>query len=56
LILIHRPADDMFFAGCRIFTRDEAIAHWSSPEYPDYERGDMFVAQINATPMKETPK
>jgi hypothetical protein len=51
--LIHRASDDRFFAGCRSFMRAEAIAHWSSPNYPDQKRGALFVAQINATPAQE---
>jgi hypothetical protein len=51
--LVHRAADDRFFAGCRSFTRAEALAHWGSPEYPDPERGAMFVAAINAHPAPE---
>jgi hypothetical protein len=38
-----------YHAGCRRFTRAEALAHWGSPDYPDPERGAGFVAAINAT-------
>jgi hypothetical protein len=41
---------EWFSAGCRTFTRAEALAHWGSPDYPDPELGAAFVAAINATP------
>jgi hypothetical protein len=40
---------EWFFAGCRKFRRDEAIAHWGSPGYPDPARGAKYVAAIEAT-------
>jgi hypothetical protein len=39
---------DRYFAGCRNFTADEAIAHWGSPEYPDPQRGAAYVAAVKA--------
>ena len=32
-----------FYAGCRTFTLDQAIAHWSSLDYPDAQRGQRYV-------------
>jgi hypothetical protein len=37
-----------FFAGCRNFDREQALAHWGSPSYPNRARGDAFVAAVNA--------
>lgn len=36
----------MYHAGCWSFSYDEAIAHWSSPEYEDPKRGAEYVAAI----------
>ena len=33
-------------AGCRDFSITEALAHWGSPDYPDAERGAMYVHAI----------
>ena len=42
-----RHADCTYRAGClRHLSREEAIEHWSNPEYPDPERGAGFVAAI----------
>jgi hypothetical protein len=41
-------AGDFYFAGCRRFTADQAIAHWGSPDYPDQKRGAGFVAAVRA--------
>lgn len=41
-------AGDRYIAGCRNFTYEQAIAHWGSDDYPCRERGDAFVAAIEA--------
>ena len=42
-----RHADCTYSAGCLShLSREEAIEHWSNPEYPDPERGAGFVAAI----------
>ena len=36
-----------FIAGCRDFTFEEAINHWSSNDYPDKTIGRLYVSNIN---------
>ncbi|MEZ5674316.1 MAG: hypothetical protein R3D81_03415 [Thalassovita sp.] len=41
-------SEEWWIAGCRKFTsRDDALAHWGSPDYPDQDRGAAFCAAIN---------
>ncbi len=36
----------MYNSGCRCFTFDEAIAHWGSQDYPDAQRGALYVSAV----------
>ena len=39
--------DGLYSAGCHNkLTREQALGHWGSPDYPDTDRGAGFVAAI----------
>ena len=44
----------MIAAGCRWFTRKDALAHWGAKDYPDKVLGRLYVRAIRALPKKPT--
>ena len=37
-----------YFAGCRDFTAEEAVAHWSNPNHPAPESAALLLAAVQA--------
>ena len=42
----------MIAAGCRWFSRKDALAHWGAKDYPDRALGRLYVKAIRALPKK----
>ena len=40
-----------YIAGCQNFSAEEAMAHWSSKNYPDLERGFLFCDAVRKEEM-----
>jgi len=40
-------------SGCRSFNQASALDHWGSDNYPDKERGRMYVDAIDAAKQQE---
>ncbi len=55
LICWNRNNERWFNAGCRSFSADEALAHWSNPDYPDQKRGQQYVNIIKFAILQRLP-
>jgi YD repeat-containing protein len=44
----------IYWAGCRKFTAERALAHWGSPRDNNHERAALFLAAIKASESKDS--